>query len=409
MLPPGYDKKIGSQYNKHLVISRADGTGAITGESANPDAWRWGTYDSIFMDEMASMAYANQINTSCASATSCRIFNSTPKGEWNEFYRMRKFSIWRKDDEGNNIAPEVKWLRYHWSEHPFYDRKWYEWKIKGMSPEKIAQELEIDYNTALEGRVYKDFPKQAESIKYDPLKQVYVWIDNSHGGTDPHAICVVQVDNHFIDVIDSIEVHCSTTDIAEYLACIPKFQMSNAQLNFLNRWKTYNWKRWIFVSDPYDTHSMLWNSTIYEEYKKVWINLNTPNERDKKEQIQKTKSNIFRIRYNDNCLDYASAMMNARYPEVKETSNRTSANDKPVHDRTSHFRTATEYGVTYLIENPIIKKERVVEDTRIQKNVAGKLLQPTIGKLSIDPETRKYIRSNNAGVRRSPTGKLIYS
>jgi orotate phosphoribosyltransferase-like protein len=30
-----------------------------------------------------------------------------------------------------------------------YNKEWYEWKIKGMTKEKIAQELEIDYNTAI--------------------------------------------------------------------------------------------------------------------------------------------------------------------------------------------------------------------------------------------------------------------
>jgi hypothetical protein len=33
------------------------------------------------MDEMAFMSNATAINTSAASATPCRIFNSTPNGE----------------------------------------------------------------------------------------------------------------------------------------------------------------------------------------------------------------------------------------------------------------------------------------------------------------------------------------
>lgn len=400
MLPPWYDKKIGSPYNKHLVISRSDGTGAITGESANANAWRWGSYDGMFLDEFASTAYANQINTSCSSATSCRIFNSTPKGEGNEFFRMRKFSLWSKDEDWKDVAPEIKGLRYHWSEHPLYDEKWYKWKIKGMSPEKIAQELEIDYNTALEWRVYKDFPKQAEKVVYDPVKQLYIWIDNSHWWVDPHAVVVAQIDTHYINIIDSIEVNSSPQDMAEYLAWIPKFQMNNSQLKFLERWKTYNRSNAIYISDPYDTHTKMGNSTIYDDYSKVWIKLQIPYNRDKKQQIQQTKANIYRLRYNDYCLDYASSMMNARYPEIRESSNRTWANDKPVHDWTSHFRTATEYGITYLQENPIIKKTKVAQDNRPWK---------ILWKISIDQRTKKYIRSNNTQARRSPTGKLIYS
>ena len=37
----------------------------------------------------------------------------------------------------------------------------------------------------------------------------------------------------------------------------------------------------------------------------------------------KTRTNIYRIRYNDNCLDFASAIMNAKYPERSETSQAT--------------------------------------------------------------------------------------
>ena len=44
----------------------------------------------------------------------------------------------------------------------------------------IAQELEIDYNTAVIGRVYPDFPTESQEIKYDPSKPLYVAIDNSH-------------------------------------------------------------------------------------------------------------------------------------------------------------------------------------------------------------------------------------
>jgi len=49
-----------------------------------------------------------------------------------------------------------------------------------MSRESIAQELEIDYNTAIVGRVYTDFPKESSPITYDPEKPLYVAIDNSH-------------------------------------------------------------------------------------------------------------------------------------------------------------------------------------------------------------------------------------
>ena len=103
----------------------------------------------------------------------------------------------------------------------------------------------------------------------------------------------------------------------------------------------------------------------------------TPATLDKQEQILTTRTNIYRIRYNDNCLDFASSIMNARYPERSETSQSTSVQTKPVHDWTSHFRTALEYFFQYTKENPLVNKERVAKDTRPTRDfVTGKLVYP---------------------------------
>lgn len=394
MRAKGYTPKIGSEHNKHLVISRADGTGAITWESANPNASRSGTYNAVFKDEMAFMANAQQINTAAASATPCRIMTSTPNGEGNEFYRMRKFTQWRKDENWEDLAPEIKGLRYHWSDHPLYDEEWYKWKTNGMTPEKIAQELEIDYNTALEWRVYKDFPKHSEVVVYDPSQQTYVWMDNGGSTSDPFAIVVAQWDNnHYINIIDAIEVNYDAKQVASYLSCHPVgVQMTNSELEFLERFKCYNPKKAIFISDPYDSMQTKIDSSVYREFMKVGIYLELPSERRKGEQIMITSSNLYRLRYNDQCLDYASAMMNAKYPKLSETNNRTTANNKPVHDWTSHFRTATEYWVVRMIANPQVNAKRVVDDERPTRDATGKL-----------------IYKDERRARRTATGKLIYS
>lgn len=125
-----------------------DGTGSITGESSNPNAGTGGTYNAIFMDEMAKMQNARAINTAVQSATGCIIYNSTPLGEFNEYARMRKIAY-----EGR-----ISSLRLHWKLHPVYNQKgWYEWKTAGMDSAQIAQELEISFNASVEGAVYPNF------------------------------------------------------------------------------------------------------------------------------------------------------------------------------------------------------------------------------------------------------------
>jgi hypothetical protein len=138
MLPEDFSTESWTLYNKFLTISnKLDAS--ITWESANPNAWTGWTYNSIFMDEMAKMQSASQINTACAAASSCLIYNSTPLWEWNEYYRMRlKARQW-----------DIDWVTLHWSLHPLYTKEWYDWKTRSMTPEKIAQELEISYNASI--------------------------------------------------------------------------------------------------------------------------------------------------------------------------------------------------------------------------------------------------------------------
>ena len=374
MLAPWYTKSSGSEYNKYMSLSRSDGTGSITGESANPNASRSGTYNAIFMDEMAFMSNAATINSAAASATPCRIFNSTPNGQGNEFYRMRELTTDWRDSEWNFRKAEVKGLRYIWSDHPLYTKEWYNWKIKGMTREKIAQELEIDYNTAIVWRVYADFPTKPVDVLYDPNKPLYIAIDNGHW-TDPHAIICVQLDWFNYNIIDSVELpNVWPLESAEYLSTQPTFQMTQVQQQFLDRYKKYNRKKAIFISDPYDTKAKMWNSTILNDYKKCGINLFLPEERRKEEQIMKTRTNIYRIQYNDYCRDFASALLNARYPERKEDSNSTTPFVKPVHNWTSHYRTALEYFVTYILENPTVKPKENLQDLRPTRNAVWDLV-----------------------------------
>ena len=49
-----------------------------------------------------------------------------------------------------------------------------------MDKVTIAQELLIDYDTAVSGRVYSEFPKETSDVQYDQSKPVYIAIDNSH-------------------------------------------------------------------------------------------------------------------------------------------------------------------------------------------------------------------------------------
>lgn len=370
MLPRGFSKEMSKdRTNAYMNISDPNSQASITGKTANPDAGRGGTRNAIFMDEMAFMQNAQAINKAATSNTSCVIYNSTPNGEGNEFYRMRKLTMNRKWPNGDILPPEIKWLRYHWTDHPYYDKEWYEAKIKGKSKETVAQEFEISYNTAIVWRVYPEFPPEPSVVLYDPNKPLYVSIDNSHWWIDPNAVIIMQPDWIYWNIIDYIEYNSTPEDSAYFLKWQPKMVITDTMAEFLNRYKTYNYMRAVFIADPYDTKSALWNSTILDDYRKVGINLLLPQERKKEEQIMKTKTNMYRIRYSEHCLDFASCMMNAKYPERNENSQSTRSFTLPIHDWTSHARTSFEYLCTYLVENPTIEKKKVI-DTRPRRDFA---------------------------------------
>ena len=90
----------------------------------------------------------------------------------------------------------------------------------------------------------------------------------------------------------------------------------------------------------------------------------------KEEQIHKTRTNLYRIRYNKNCKDMAAAILNAKYPERKEESNSTKTFTLPIHNWTSHARTAMEYFVTYMLENPQEEKKKIFTDTRPKRDLS---------------------------------------
>ncbi len=191
MLPKWF-KEHPDRTMKYMSISREDWTGSITWESANPNASRWWTYKAIFPDEFACQSNATTINRAMMAASPCRIYTSTPNGKWNEHYRMRQLALeWK-----------IKWLKYHRSDHPLYTQEWYNKRIESMDKVSIAQELEIDYDVAVVGRVYPEFPTEAVDIQYNIDLPLYVAIDNSHWWTDPNAIICIQPDWPWYNIID---------------------------------------------------------------------------------------------------------------------------------------------------------------------------------------------------------------
>lgn len=194
----------------------------------------------------------------------------------------------------------MEYIKLHWSKHPCYTKEWYEWRVRGKSKEWIAQELEINYEASVTGRVYPRFAHipMGDCIfgkyDYDPYLPLYCAIDNSHGGNDNHAIILMQTTpNGKIRIIDSHEFPSRTTidECASLLARVPIGTHSDESLEFLARLNNY--KTPIFIADPYDSKST-WNDTsIIKIYRAYGIALTLP-ERSKpvQERIRVCQMNM---------------------------------------------------------------------------------------------------------------------
>lgn len=239
-----------------MLITRSDGVGNIVGRTAHPDSGRGSTKNAVFLDEMAFMQYASRIKKAATNTTACLVAVSTPNGEFGEFYSMRS-----KAKKGL-----IDGYSFHWSEHPFYDDNWYKNECARSSPEAIAQELDINYSASVRGRVYPEFREPDVSMgignayRYDPKLPVYVAIDNSHGGTDPHAVLVAQKDwSGRIRLIDGYqsEPNIAPDKMASLMAKRPLsgWVLEENAVEFVERLKMYSTP--IYIGDPYDTDAAM--------------------------------------------------------------------------------------------------------------------------------------------------------
>ena len=356
MLPDQFDKNTGTLYNKSGSFTKSIGNGSIKAETAVPGSGRSDNYNAVLLDEMAFMAYASEVNWGLSSATPCRLFTSTPNGESGEYYQMKL------DAE----AGKHKKIRMDWWAIPYYNQAWYNLEKATNAPEKVAAELDINYNAAVKWRVYPNFKDpyvsfwDTDEYDYDPNLPIFISMDNSHGGNDPYAIIISQTEykTDKIRIIDSIQFlgKTQTSFVASVMAKQPTQTyeaIDDYVLEFINRYKNYH--TWTFISDPYDTNSAMLDTSIAKEFAKYGIILNTPTPIRWEmwnivEQIRIANNNIHRFKVHNRNKWFIMSIQNSKYPEKSELSQSTSTSTKPVHDQFSHFRTAFEYLILYMEE-----------------------------------------------------------
>ena len=298
----------------------------------------------VVLDEFALWQNAEKAFRKTRDVSQCRIIGGTPEGRFNVYGK-----IMTSHEDYAHLS--MKKFRLHWSDHPNKTQVWYENEKKNRTPLETAKELDISYDDSVTGAVYKDFQRKANFGKYefDPELQLYTSWDF---GRDMTAIIWIQKDfkTNTCKIIDSFQKTDKDIDFfAAFVNAIPTpgFEYTEKEMNLIEKhqkWKSYYLNHF---GDPYNAHNrnVISENTIVKQLSKYGISIQTKSGTLVADRIGKTILALPRYFVDENQLDFIQAITQARYPEVKEGSQRTREQKLPIHNATSHFRTALEYWV----------------------------------------------------------------
>lgn len=340
LLPKGWN----AEHRRSMLVSHPEKANNISGESANPNFGRGGRKSAVVFDELGFWEYARSSWESAGESTNLRIGMSTPPetGHDSLFYKLLAGKFGR-----------IEKFEFDWTDVPTRDTKWLQTQRETKSEEELAREVMKSYEGTTEGKVYAvDFRFATLSdIDYDPLLPLFLSWDF---GLDTVAMIWWQKNmrTNRIRIIDSYSNSNKAMDFfVPFVDGIVEsgiHQYSEIELEIIDRHKRWNRNITHFgdpdvnkraVKDGESTKEYLEKKGIYVQWKS-WAGREW---RDLKEQ---TKLSFRRLEINELRNEiFISAMRNAKYPKKNEGSQSTTESIKPVHDWTSHFRSAYEYGI----------------------------------------------------------------
>ena len=120
----------------YMRLSFPKSRSVISGE-AGDNIGRGDRASIYFIDEAAFLERPHIIDAALSQTTDCRIDVSTPNGLGNPFAKLAM--------SGKDV------FRFHWTEDPRKDEKWYRQQVEDLDPVTVAQEIDIDFAASIEG------------------------------------------------------------------------------------------------------------------------------------------------------------------------------------------------------------------------------------------------------------------
>lgn len=374
MLPEGFDLEKHRTYMK--LVNPMNGN-VLKGESANAEFSRAGRYRVVFIDEGPFWENIQSAWTAAGDAAPCRLMVGTPPKRPNFSTYLRKSGV-------------VDVYTLHWRLHPKKTDEWYATQCERRTAEEIAQELDINWEGSITGRVYPEIAHvRVGNFPYRPDWPLYVAHDPGHD-PDPHAVGWFQVnpENGRIRILESFE---ATKKLARWFGPLfgypidSEFVYKPDELALINSVK--EWKRGVHMGDLYGrTKNQVTGTSVYDEWEehfKIYVEVNTKaiGMEERKKGARKV---LMRLDVNDTPGNrhFLECIKDARYPDLQENSNRVTANDKPIHDWTSHKRSMLEYFAVNFEETRYSEPE--VEGSTFNKALASIQSKHSSGEFIID-------------------------
>lgn len=372
---------------KYLRVTNKATGAYLVGESTNPNAGRGGTYKIGLWDETASTPKSEVIFPAFHQAVRCRCFNSTVRGKGNVFSRLR----WDP-----NSGVDIK--TFHWTLHPEKSEEkervdgkwtspWYEQQCRELTPSQVAQELDIDYETSAEGRVYGKLSSQVhvKDIEFNPAwteRSIIAW---DLGVSDETFGIVLQQDNQGnIAVVD--EVVGTDEEIRFYISLVcgvePKefsFMQNERKktfTDFLKRAREFQYKRLTQVAGPDAVQrSITSKRSVKDQFLRAvelgrdvgsgrltdrrytnmrMIALTGYKIMDRIVAVKKVIDPVRnRVIISKRCVNLWERLMNYKWSQSSEGTNK----ETPEHDWASHGADAFGYGVLYLTRHRAVMQK----------------------------------------------------
>ena len=365
MKPAGYNRK---KNRTKLSITNPENGNYLVGDSQTPDFGRGERHTVVIPDEDAWWDF--DPSGSISQVTNTAIYGSSVNGD-NHFKRLRD----RFEARGAHLVKKLEWFL-----NPTHTKEWFARMQATMDEADFAREVLIDYKASVKGKYYPicNLVTKLPEIQWQPgwpsvisidygVKDnaAFVWWqkDPRPGAIKPHKMMYSYSNNgkpirFYLPFLkaEMPEDPMQVSDENGYLIfdnagnpvmVANPFEYNADEITFIQR---------LISAGVTDSISYRGDPAGSQRSQQTAIGVETALERagiyvygnGKENDYASRRAALTDVLMNAEvnmagAYEAFNAIAQSKYPERRENSNSTSSPNAPVHDWTSHYRSAAEY------------------------------------------------------------------